>query len=275
MILPRLLVLLLLADVPVDDVAIARRVAGALAAKDPTRADFLKMLTHKDPREDRDLGFSCRRVRVELYGKCTTTRITFLVFADRVGPIEVTCRAMSEGEWREWGKRIAAEYESHKPVADKIGLAFSSGHRAGPAAFGNARAAVLGPPLGVDPHPDLEKDYLSLWSPFTDLQYGLCYGEDGGPPGGRVAIEKILAHEQGKPLLLDLLVCPNPESRVYAAEALLRLAAKGLRLSDGERKAIEWIRKSEVEIHVTRGCLQSFEPAAEALGKMLEDAGVK
>jgi len=131
---------------------------------------------------------------------------------------------------------------------------------------------VLGPPLGIDPHPALAEAYLLLWSPTGDLVYGWMCGEGGDPPEGREAVEKILAHEHGRPLLEDILRGPNPEGRLYAAEALLRLEKKGTKLGEQEKKDIEWVRKSSVKVHVGRGCLMSWEPAGKPLEEMLEDA---
>jgi len=253
------------------DIAIARHIAAALPPGDAPAADLVKKLAPSDTLEDRAIGFGARRLRLAFYGGYTETRITILVWEDRAGPVDLVCETDRPETWTEVRDGVERAYAPLKAKSGPRGLHVRLGQQAGPDGFREARTKVLGPPLGVDPHPDLAKDYLWLWSPFSDVTYGLMEGEGGDPPRGRKAIEKILAHAQGKPLLEDLLACPNPESRVYAAEAWLRLERKGERLSERVRKGIAWVRKSDVKIHVARGCELSSEPAAHMLTEMLEE----
>jgi len=255
-----------------QDVAIAKRVAAALPADDAPLASFLKALAPCRTDENRDIGFGARLIRVALDGQYAGTSIAAIVWKDHVGPIEVVCRADDEETWAKLKDAVAKPYASRQPDVRTQELRVQVGHRAGPDAFRKARSAVLGGPLGIEPHPDLAETYAWLWSPFTDLRYGACEGEDGDAPDGRIAIEKIVAHERGAALLEDLLVCPNPESRVYAAEWLLRLERKGRALPDRVRRAIEAVRDSDVKIQVCNGCLLSAEPAKEMLAEMLADA---
>jgi hypothetical protein len=250
------------------DVAVAKRIAAALpATKLP---DFLRKLEPSSTEEDREIGFSARRLRLALYGGYTTTWVTVISWNGGVGPIEVRCHEEAE-VWAEIKDRIAAEYEGRDPVLDETGLRLKIGRPAEPAGFLDERRKVLGDPLKIEPLPELLEAYLLLWSPLSDLTYGKMYGEDGAPPPGRDAMERILAHEQGAGILDDILRGPSPEGRVYAAEGLLRLEWKGRKLDERTRKDIDWARKSDVKIRVCRGCEVSWEPAATALEEMLRD----
>lgn len=251
------------------DVAVARRIAGALP--ETKLADFLKKLEASSTEEDRTIGFGARRLRLALYGGYTTTWVTVVSWGGGVGPIDVFCHEGKEEIWAALRDRITGAYKGKEPAVGETGLRVAVGHRADPDGFREERTKVLGPPLKIDPDPALEKAYLLLWSPLSDLVYGRMYGEGGDPPDGRDAVEKILAHERGAGLLDDILRGPNPEGRLYAAEALLRLERNGGKLDEQVRKDIAWVRKSDVKIRVCRGCLVSWEPAAKPLEEMLED----
>jgi len=251
------------------DIAIARRVAEALPPGEAPVAEVVKRLEPNETEEDRDIGFGARRLRLAFYGGYTETRITIVVWKDRAEPVDLTCETDRPETWAEVRDGVESAYRPLDPKSGPRGLQVRIGHQAGPDGFREARTKALGPPLGVDPHPDLAKEYLWLWSPFSDVTYGTTAGFAGEPLRGRTAIEKILAHRHGKPLLEDLLACPNPESRVYAAEAWLRLERKGEKLAERVRKGIAWVRESDVEIHVARGCVMSWEPAQGILTEIL------
>lgn len=252
------------------DVEAARRVAGTLS--ETKLPQFLEKLGSASREEDRDIGFGARRLRLAVYGGYTTTWITVVSWQGGVGPLEVHCYEGDREVWAKVRDRIRDEYKDREPEVGDVGLRVWVGRRADPRGFGEERSKTLGPPLAVDPHPALEQGYLLLWSPTSDLAYGWMQGEGGDPPDGRVAVEKILAHEDGPPLLSDILRGPNPEGRLYAAEALLRLEKKGKKLDERVKGSIDWVRKSTVKIRVARGCELSSEPAAAALEEMLKDA---
>lgn len=254
-----------------QDVAVARRIVAALPAGETRLADFLKKLAASSTDEDRGIGFGARRLRLALYGGYTTTWVTVISWNDGVGPLEVFCHEGNADLWSVLEDKIAAEYKGREPVIEETGLRVRIGHQADPAGFRDERSKVLGPPMKIDPHPDVAEAYFLLWSPFSDLAYGSMQGEGGDKPEGRLAMEKLLAHEQGASLLGDVLRGPNPEGRLYAAEGLLRLERRGGKLGEQIRKNIDWVRKSDVKIHACRGCEMSWEPAATPLEEMLKD----
>lgn len=251
------------------DLEVARRIAAALPVGDVALVDFLRKLEPSETREDRNIGFGARRVRVAIHGEHTTTEVTVLAFKDRVGPLQVLCRG-DEAVWETLGPEVAKAYGRKAALVDRKGLSLRIGSPADPAGFCDARKEVLGPRLKEDPHPDLEDAYYYLWSPLHDVVYGWQQGDGGEEPEGRKAIEKILAHESGQPLLLDLLRCPNPESRLYAAEALLRMERKGATLPEEVRRAIDWVSRSDVPIQVCEGCEISWKRATDALKAVMK-----
>lgn len=248
------------------DVAVATRVAAALPAGEMTVAEFLRKLAPARTDEDRGIGFGARRLRLWLDGSSATTVVTVIAWKDHVGLLEVRC----DTDDKDLRDRIAAAYKGREPALDEKGLSVTI-ENASSREGSLERRKVLGDALKIDPADELSKAYLLLRSPFADLVYGKMYGEDGGPPEARTALEQILAHAQGANLLDDILRGPNPEGRLYAAEGLLRLERKGKRLDEQTKKNIDWIRKSDVKIHVCDGCEVSWEPAAKALEAMLKD----
>jgi hypothetical protein len=258
-------------DWAAKDVAVARRIVAALPAGETKLDDFLKKLDASSTDEDRGIGFGARRLRLALYGGHTTTWVTVIVWNDRVGPLEVFCYEGDAEVWAELRERIAAEYKGREPAIGEKGLRVRVGKAWEPEGFQEARGKTLGAHLLIDPADDVAEAYLLLLSPFSDLAYGSMQGEGGDKPDGRLAMEKLLAHEQGASLLEDALRGPNPEGRLYAAEGLLRLERKGRKLGEQARKDIEWVRKSDVKIHACSGCEMSWEPAATPLEEMLKD----
>jgi len=249
------------------DVRVAKRIAAALPSGETTVADLLKRLAPDRTDEDREIGFGARRLRLSIDGDATTTVVTVLAWHDRVGSIEVRCNT-DDTELRD---RIAAAYKGRGTAPDAEGLTVMAGAPADPKGFRDERAKVLGGPLAIEPAPEVASAYLLLWSPFSDLVYGKMYGEDGAPPKGREALEKLLAHKQGVTLLQDILRGPNPEGRLYAAEGLIRLQKKGTALDDQAKKDIEWVREADLKVQVCRGCEMTRERAATPLKEMLED----
>jgi len=255
------------------DLAVAQRIVAALPATETRVEEFLGKLDASSTEEDREIGFGARRLRLALYGGYTTTWITVIAWNGRVGPVEVHCYEGDAKVWAGLRDRIAAQYKGRDPAIGDTGLRARIGHQADPKGFRDGRSKVLGAPLAIDPDPSLDDAYHLLWSPLCDLAYGSMQGEGGDKPAGRLAMEKLLAHEQGANLFDDILRGPHPEGRLYAAEGLLRLEKKGRKLDEQERKAIDWVRKSDVKIRVCRGCLMSWEPAATPLEEMLSDEG--
>lgn len=258
-------------EMAAKDTAIAKRIAAALPSGETKIEDFVRKLAPDDTDEDREIGFGARRLRLALFGGYTTARVTVIAWNGRVGPVEIRYDDVDPEDWSQLRDRIAPAYKGRDPAVSDTSLRVGVGHRADPAGFREARAKTLGPPLGIDPDPSLEKAYVLLWSPFSDLVYGTMYGEDGGPPPGREALETLVAHDRGEALLDDVLRGPNPEGRLYAAEGLLRLERKGKKLGEDVRKNIEWVRKSDVGIQVCRGCEVSCERAAAPLAETLEE----
>ena len=253
------------------DVAAARRIVEALPSGEVKLDAFLKKLGASSTEEDRPIAFGARRLRLAVYGGYTSTWVTVISWNGVVGPMEVFCYDGDREVWAQLKDRIAAEYKGREPAIEEAGLRATIGRQAEPLAFGDARCKVLGPPLAIDPDPAVAAAYHLLWSPFSNLAYGAMQGEGGDKPDGRVAMEALLAHAQGASLLDDVLRGPNPEGRLYAAEGLLRLEKKGRKLRDEERKAIDWVRTSDVKIQVCRGCEGSWEPGATALDEMLKE----
>jgi len=259
------------ADCVAKDVAVAKRIVAALPSGETKLGDFLKKLDASSTDEDREIGFGARRLRLALYGGHTTTWVTVISWNDVVGPLEVFCYEGDPEVWAVLRDRIAGEYKGKEPAIEEKGVRVRIGHQADPKGFRDERSRVLGPPMKIEPHPDVAEACFLLWSPFSDLAYGSMQGEGGDKPDGRKAMEKLLAHEQGASLLEDALRGPNPEGRLYAAEGLLRLERKGRKPGEEVRRAIEWVRKSDVKIHACRGCEMSWEPAATPLDEMLKD----
>ncbi len=251
------------------DLAVAKRVAAVLPPGGRATAAFRRALAPFDAREDRDIGFGARRMRLALYGGHTTTWITFVSHGDAIGPVRVEVT----GGPPEVRARIAEAWGALAPKTVPQGFLYACGKPADPDAFAKARSKALGGPLALEPHPDLAEDYALLWSPVSLLIYGTMFGEGGDPPPGREALERIVTHEHRLPVLEDLLRGPNPEGRLYALEGLERLRKNGTELDAATLAAMKAVRALAVQIQCCSGCHSYDAQAKKALADREEEKG--
>ena len=130
--------------------------------------------------------------------------------------------------------------------------------------YRKARALELGEPRKVEIPDELREAVATLTSPLLSYDFGtMCYFA-GTPPEGRKAIDKLVAARRTD-LLQMALLGPNPEGRVYAAEALMKLDERELNLTGRTRAIIARVRALKIPISVCEGCLVSTKPAAQLL----------
>jgi hypothetical protein len=113
--------------------------------------------------------------------------------------------------------------------------------------------------------------YAKLTDPVAPLEYGWISGEGGDPAAGREEAERLLAAGDAA-LLRNVARGPNPEGRIFAAEALLRLESKGRKLSAAEAKLVDAVRALPVRVTCAAGCLVDRKLGPEALADGLKEA---
>jgi hypothetical protein len=97
-------------------------------------------------------------------------------------------------------------------------------------------------------------------SPLEDLAVGKSCGEVGWPPRGRDA-ESVLEKQRRVDLFRNVLRGPNPEGRVYAAQALTDLQA--MRPEDGA--VVAKLASLPIPIMTCGGCTYWHQSSAAAL----------
>jgi hypothetical protein len=111
---------------------------------------------------------------------------------------------------------------------------------------------------------ELKNEYSILISPFTQYPFGHSCSYSGRPPKGRVAIRKLMDGRQID-LIRGSLRSLNPEGRVYAAEALIKLRRSGYSIVENDMEAIKKIRDSELFLSTCYGCKVYKEKARDIL----------
>jgi hypothetical protein len=215
-----------------------------------------------------ELGFGARRIERVLRGGYTSWTVTGLAWNEH--PIELTATCTVEGDAAEglvsaliqlWGDNI----QQTSPTTFTI----STQDEARAAAFRQHLSEELGEPVAT-PIPDtLAPHYELLTSPYSHLHVGeVCY-VNAVKPQGRIAVETLQAAGR-LDLIRNVLRGPNPEGRVYAAQALLTLAQQGTPLNPADAAAIKKIRTQPTPIMVCMGCMVHSEPAAGLLKATLQ-----
>lgn len=254
------------------DVALSKKIVAALPGADASAADFLKALDAEA--ETHDAGFGAKRVEVTLNGGYATVWIRFVRVGDRIGPGVIQCSG-DPNAWPLLRDQLLPLWKPASPLELAHAFHVQFGTHKNLEAADAERVKALGAPSGATPPGDLDEAIRILTSPLQELTYGLSYAYGGGPPPGRPETEQILRHDKALTVLADVLRGPNPEGRVYAAEALTRLEKQGATLPEDVKKALALVRDSELPVMVCYGCLTGREPAKKQFEAMLAEAARK
>jgi hypothetical protein len=211
--------------------------------------------------EPRDTGFGGRRRRFRLPGRSLSIWVDVVSFRGDVAAVGVQTlgvrRAWVEAARRHWNAIEVAQaaIRSRYADADVIGC------------FRGAIQAALGgaPEAEVPEHH--AADYRLLTDPVADLVFGTTCFEAGVPPPGREAIDR-LRNAGAVQHLGQVLRGMNPEGRLYAAQALLQLAAEDRNVPTRDREAIAKLRAMPTLIEACGGCIMYTATADD----LLEDA---
>jgi hypothetical protein len=109
---------------------------------------------------------------------------------------------------------------------------------------------------------DLNENELFL----TDFVYGSHCGFAGVNPNGRQQIDNWVA-EKNKAELLKMLKSTNTEKQVYAVDGLLQLKKSGVKLTDEEKKIINFICSKNGTMYVCSGCIHSRQDISSVTKK--------
>lgn len=237
-----------------DDAALVTRVKAVLPPAG-TIADFARALG-TEAEDTRDLGFGGTWRRFSLYAETLTLWVDVLGHGPDVAAVRVRSLGGSDALRRlmrdTWGDAVAIRpdgVDARFEVRPVFGL------------YGAAIAKALGTSASVTiPEADREAAAL-LADPLSDLTFGDVCNEDGSPPRGREAVDSLRL--RASVVTLDVVLRgPNPEGRLYAAEALLLLQQEGVRLTESLETAVHEVLALEIPIQACGGCLHYEQPAA-------------
>ena len=126
----------------------------------------------------------------------------------------------------------------------------------------------LGPLAPVDVPAKYVMDYDLLTQPLWELTYGEACGWAGLAPRGREAIERLITDEQYS-LIENILRGYNPEGRIYAIEAILRIGKSVPQIILRNREIIGKLLSLDIEIAACYGCFFGYSPARWLLNDLL------
>lgn len=242
-------------EVHPDDVALIQVVAKAAGAG--SVAEIRRAVGH-DAEAHRDAGFGGTWMRFRVGGESVTCWIDVVTHRDQLAGI----RLRSLGGSDAW-KQAARQALGAKTVVARDGIELRVVRAPVLAAYKKeVRAGFEQPPAtpwGTPP------EIATLTDPWADLTFGASCYEDGGPPAGRKEADALRL--AGRVNALDaVLRGPNPEGRLYAAQALLTLASEGAPVPSGLHTAIHIVRNLPVRIRSCSGCCVEHRTAGELFG---------
>ncbi len=245
------------------DRQVVNRVRATVPPNKITAAEFIKRLQGSDVRENRDIGFGARRMRIVLYGGHMSAWVRLLIVDKKIAALRIHFDeggAVGDLLLKQWNKKAERQKNGS--------FVYRYNNKKLLARIRAAATKTLGKASPEQPEKDLDKVLLRHWRTLTDpmkvYDFGwLCY-EDGSAPAGAAAIEALLAAKR-LDLVRAVLRSPNPEGRVFAVHALLAAKKKGAKLAKEDKKAIAFVRESLVPISCCSGCLVSTTTAKKAL----------
>lgn len=218
-----------------------------------------------DVREDQDRGFGARRLYVAIYPDCTYW-ISLLAIDGSVASASISYSGSVSSE--SWARVVAALGEVGLSVArPQVEGAFgyyAFTDRARLQSLSRNVAQEMGAASAVTVPKSLRSTYEALMSPTSRLVFGSACGYAGTKPAGRAGAQ-ALQKARRVDLLGNILRGPNPEGRVYAAQALESLGRAGVALGAGDQEAIVKVKALPVLINACSGCMPESATAAQLL----------
>ena len=241
------------------DIAIMNYLRKNLPPQLPKALLLVSILNEGSKTDPRDIGFGNERYNFTHGGGYVSCSIAVLAHKDIIAAVRVDCidehPAVQKIMMEVWGdngikKSYGLRYEF---VCDDILKRMQD--------TVNNELGIFEP--GKTPE-EFKNEYSILIDPFTQYRFGHSCSYSGRPPKGRVAIRKLMDGQQID-LIRRSLRSLNPEGRVYAAEALIKLRRSGYSIVENDMEAIKKIRDSELFLSTCYGCKVYKEKARDIL----------
>ncbi len=206
---------------------------------------------------ERDAGFGCHDAHVEARGGYFACAVDLAAHEGRIVALRVHCRTPDRLVWNDLKRRILNAWDGWVRE-DDLGVTWEFADAALAGGRDAAVAAALGLSLGpaasapTASAPAAEKkldaQFRLLMSALEAHRFGDVCHDTGEPPAARVAMNALIAAGRFD-LVRVVLRSANPESRVYAAEALLTRRPADEPLTTADQNAIARIRDLPTPIH--------------------------
>jgi len=243
------------------DVQVAEILKKALVPTKDNAKELVSALQASQVDEDREIGFGGHRWYLATYGGYASCWSNIVSFNNRLALVDVQCPFKEN--WPLVKKQILQVWGGlAKVTSDGIAYRYSN-----PQALADLKKSVEAG-LGNKPVPGNLGAYResvdTLNAPQEKFDFGeRCYFAAESPKG-RSAITTLVEAKQWD-LIRALLSSPNPEGRVYAAEALLNYSKGGGNLTKEDKASIEAIRSLKIPINTCGGCIVSERLSGELL----------
>ncbi len=244
-------------DIHPDDRALIEILVRAKAA---TNESALAKAAGTSARDTRIVGPDARWMRFARGGDEVTIWIDAIVHRSTVAAI----RLRSLGGSDTW-KQAAAKALGNMASVKKDGLDHRLEHTQPLDRYRKATHAMFKTPPAT-PWGGFTDDVRTLMDPLGDLDYGTSCYEAGEAPPGRPAADRLRLQGNWS-AFAAILKGLNPEGRLYAAQALLLLAAEGVPVSKDARDAIDVVRRMKVQVSTCNGSLVQDRTPHEVMGE--------
>lgn len=217
---------------------------------------------------ERDAGFGCHDAHVEARGGYFACVVDLAAHEGRIVALRVHCRTPDRLVWNDLKRRILNAWDGWVRE-DDLGVTWEFTD----AALAGQRDAAVAAALGLSIEPaasapatdkKLDAHFRLLMSALEAHRFGDVCHDTGEPPTARVAMNALVSAGRFD-LVRNVLRSANPESRVYAAETLLKRRAGDEPLTAAEQSAIARIRDLPTPIQCCGEGVLIRKPARELL----------
>jgi hypothetical protein len=206
--------------------------------------------------DDENLGFGSHKIRFGKGFGYTSVYLDALTFNGKTAMYEISVHGGDE--WPSMRKQIIETWTRNGGPAfrEDEGKLYSRGRfDALFEAYCRAVASELGEMQAVDVPVDIKTAYEYLISPVNNSRVGtgIC-GLRGPVLKGKTSIDGLVKAER-MDLIENVLRGYNPGGRVFAAIALLKMEARGVKLAPEVQETIAKVKALDVPITTCSGCI--------------------
>jgi|GEM_PF-1949604 len=211
-------------------------------------------------KSNKDLGFGLTLIKGYQYGGYTTANISALIYDKEIIQLEIS--------YSKDDKKIIQLFAEEKNHINQQTSYINKSKYKKYVAFVSTKLGDTSNILNTNT--EYQRNFNFLTNPILSFRYGtICYS-GGVEPKGRIAINYFIAKKDSN-ALREIMKRYNPEGRLYAVDALLKLSNDNIiSLTNDDKLLIYKIISSKIPISACIGCLVSNSTANQLIKQKID-----